>query len=124
MRTRRPGTTFRRDKSADASWQDLAAPPTDLPTPAEGEADSQDPGALTLTATGDVPSVTFGSPGRATLAPDALDLALTSLTEAGGPTTPPGLDVACTPAPGQEPELAAIAIRGDQDPTTPAPRPG
>ncbi|NEC19365.1 hypothetical protein G3I50_14035, partial [Streptomyces parvus] len=47
-----------------------------------------------------------------------------SLTEAGEPTTPPGLDVACTPAPGQEPELAAIAIRGDQDPTAPAPRPG
>ncbi|MET8879537.1 DUF6801 domain-containing protein [Streptomyces rubiginosohelvolus] len=112
------------DKSADASWQDLTAPPAELPTPGEGEGDSQDPGALTLIATGDVPTVTFGSPGRATLAPDALDLALTSLTEAGEPTTPPGLDVACTPAPGQEPELAAIAIRGDQDPTAPAPRPG
>ncbi|MFK0132749.1 DUF6801 domain-containing protein [Streptomyces rubiginosohelvolus] len=112
------------DKSADASWQDLTAPPAELPTPGEGQGDSQDPGALTLTATGDVPTVTFGSPGRATLAPDALDLALTSLTEAGEPTTPPGLDVACTPASGQEPELAAIAIRGDQDPTAPAPRPG
>lgn len=110
------------DKSADASWQDLTAPPADLPAPGEG--DSQDPGALTLTATGDVPTVSFGSPGRATLAPDALALALTSLTEAGEPTTPPGLDVACTPAPGQEPELGAIAIRGDQDPTAPAPRPG
>ncbi|MFC8694351.1 DUF6801 domain-containing protein [Streptomyces parvus] len=110
------------DKSADASWQDLTAPPADLPAPGEG--DGQDPGALTLTATGDVPTVAFGSPGRATLAPDALALALTSLTEAGEPTTPPGLDVACTPAPGQEPELAAIAIRGDQDPTAPAPRPG
>ncbi|MEV8002769.1 DUF6801 domain-containing protein [Streptomyces parvus] len=110
------------DISADASWQDLTAPPADLPAPGEG--DSQDPGALTLTATGDVPTVAFGSPGRATLAPDALALALTSLTESGEPTTPPGLDVACTPAPGQEPELAAIAIRGDQDPTAPAPRPG
>ncbi|WP_432022708.1 DUF6801 domain-containing protein [Streptomyces parvus] len=110
------------DKSADASWQDLTAPPADLPAPGEG--DSQDPGALALTATGDVPTVAFGSPGRATLAPDALALALTTLTEAGEPTTPPGLDVACTPSPGQEPELAAIAIRGDQDPTAPAPRPG
>ncbi len=110
------------DTSADASWQDLTAPPADLPAPGEG--DSQDPGALTLTATGDVPTVAFGSPGRATLAPDALALALTSLTESGEPTTPPGLDVACTPAPGQVPELAAIAIRGDQDPTAPAPRPG
>ncbi|MFB8144569.1 DUF6801 domain-containing protein, partial [Streptomyces parvus] len=35
------------DKSADASWQNLTAPPTDLPAPGEG--DSQDPGALTLT---------------------------------------------------------------------------
>ncbi|WP_424569685.1 DUF6801 domain-containing protein [Streptomyces sp. CH-036] len=112
------------DKSADASWQDLTAPPAELPTPGEGEGEGQDPGGLTLTATGDVPTVTFGSPGRATLAPDGLDLALTSLTEAGEPTTPPGLDVACTPAPGQQPELAAIAIRGDQDPTAPAPRPG
>ncbi|MGW1294469.1 DUF6801 domain-containing protein [Streptomyces sp. NPDC002533] len=106
------------DKSADASWQDLTTPPTDLPTPGEGE------GALTLTATGDVPTVSFGSPGRATMAPDALALALTSFTEAGEPTTPPGLDVACAPAPGQESELAAIAIRGDLDPTAPAPRPG
>ncbi|MEU6617894.1 DUF6801 domain-containing protein [Streptomyces parvus] len=110
------------DTSADASWQDLTAPPADLPAPGEG--DGQEPGALTLTATGDVPTVAFGSPGRATLAPDALALALTSLTESGEPTTPPGLDVACAPAPGQEPELAAIAIRGDQDPTAPAPRPG
>ncbi|MBK3547116.1 DUF6801 domain-containing protein, partial [Streptomyces sp. MBT60] len=86
------------DKSADASWQDLTAPAAELLTLGEGQGDSQDPGALTLTATGDVPTVTFGSPGRATLAPDALDLALTSLTEAGEPTTPPGLDVACTPA--------------------------
>ncbi|MGW6711940.1 DUF6801 domain-containing protein [Streptomyces sp. MCL20-2] len=112
------------DTSADASWQDLTAPPTELPTPGEGESEGDRDGALTLTATGDVPTVTFGSPGRATLAPDALGLALTSLTEAGEPTAPPGLDVACAPAPGQEPELAAIAIRGDQDPTAPAPRPG
>ncbi|GGP65026.1 DUF6801 domain-containing protein [Streptomyces sindenensis] len=121
------------DRSADASWQNLTAPPADLPTRGEeagdGEADGEaegegEDGALTLTATGDVPTVAFGSPGRATLAPDALTLALTSLTEAGEPTTPPGLDVACAPAPGQEPELAAIAIRGAQDPTAPAPRPG
>ncbi|MDX2922915.1 DUF6801 domain-containing protein, partial [Streptomyces sp. NE06-03C] len=112
------------DKSADASWQDLTAPPAELPPPGEGEGEGDDQGALTLTATGDVPTVAFGSPGRATLAAGALDLALTSLTEAGEPTTPPGLDVACAPAPGQEAELAAIAIRGDQDPTAPAPRPG
>ncbi|MFD4336308.1 DUF6801 domain-containing protein [Streptomyces anulatus] len=104
------------DKSADASWQDLTAPPVALPGP--------DGGGLALTATGDVPTVSFGSPGRATLAPAGLALALSSLTGAGEPTTPPGLDVVCEPAPGQEPELAAITVRGDRDPTAPAPQPG
>ncbi|RPK88643.1 MULTISPECIES: DUF6801 domain-containing protein [Streptomyces] len=102
------------DRSADASWQDLTAPPVALP----------DEGELALTATGDVPTVSFGSPGRATLAPAALALSLASRTEAGEPTAPPGLDVACEPVPGQEPELTAITVRGDTDPTAPAPRPG
>ncbi|MER7695969.1 MULTISPECIES: DUF6801 domain-containing protein [unclassified Streptomyces] len=102
------------DRSADASWQDLTAPAVALP----------DEGDLTLTATGEVPTVSFGSPGRATLAPAALALSLTSLTEAGEATTPPGLDIACEPVPGQETELAAITVRGDTDPTAPAPRPG
>ncbi len=109
------------DTSADASWQDLTAPPADLPTPGEG--DSQDPGALTLTATGDVPTVAFGSPGATTLAPDALALALTSLTESGEPTTPPGLDVACTPRPPARsrnwPPSRSAATR-----TPPPPHPG
>ncbi|WP_371627033.1 hypothetical protein OG245_33200 [Streptomyces sp. NBC_01116] len=104
------------DRSADASWQDLTAPPVALPGP--------DGGGLALTATGDVPTVSFGSPGRATLAPAELALSLSSLTGAGEPTTPPGLDVVCEPAPGQEPELAAITVRGDSTPTAPAPRPG
>ncbi|MEU3056432.1 DUF6801 domain-containing protein [Streptomyces griseus] len=102
------------DRSADASWQELTAPPVPLP----------DEGHLALTATGDVPTVAFGSPGRATLAPDALALSLSSRTADGEPTEPPGLDVACEPVPGQEPELAAITVRGDTDPTAPAPRPG
>lgn len=102
------------DRSADASWQELTAPPVPLP----------DEGQLALTATGDVPTVAFGSPGRATLAPDALALSLSSRTADGEPTEPPGLDVACEPVPGQEPELAAITVRGDTDPTAPAPRPG
>ncbi|UZI27363.1 DUF6801 domain-containing protein [Streptomyces sp. VB1] len=103
------------DRSADASWQDLTAPPVALPGP--------DGGGLALTATGDVPTVSFGSPGRATLAPVELALSLSSLTGSGEPTTPPGLDVTCEPAPGQEPELAAITVRGDSDPTAPAPQP-
>ncbi|MDQ0988184.1 DUF6801 domain-containing protein [Streptomyces sp. V2I9] len=112
------------DRSADASWQDLTAPPAALPKPGEGEGEGEDRGGLTLTATGEVPTVAFGSPGRATLAPAALALALSSHTADGEPTTPPGLDVACEPVPGQEAELAAVDIRGDQDPTAPAPRPG
>ncbi|MET9766176.1 DUF6801 domain-containing protein [Streptomyces sp. NPDC006415] len=122
------------DRSADATWQDLTAPPADLPEPAGGEGESEGEGQgsgqdegegeLTLTATGDVPSVSFGTPGRATLAPAALALSLSSLTEAGEPTAPPGLDVACEPVPGQETELAAITIRGGADPTAPAPGPG
>lgn len=103
------------DRSADASWQDLTAPPVALP--------GADGGGLALTATGDVPTVSFGSPGRAMLAPAELALSLSSLTGAGEPTTPPWLDVVCEPAPGQEPELAAITVRGDSTPTATAPRP-
>ncbi|WP_228989275.1 DUF6801 domain-containing protein [Streptomyces sp. DH8] len=113
------------DTSADASWQDLTAPPTALPKPGEGEGEGEEGGGgLTLTATGEVPTVAFGSSGRATLTPAVLALSLSSRTADGEPTVPPGLDVACEPVPGQEAELAAVDIRGDQDPTGPAPRPG
>ncbi|PCG83754.1 hypothetical protein CIB93_22770 [Streptomyces sp. WZ.A104] len=108
------------DRSADASWQDLTAPPVVLP----------DEGGVTLTATGDVPTVSFGTAGRATLAPATLALSLSSFTDGGTdgdgaePTTPPGLDVVCEPAPGEEPVLATVTVRGDTDPTAPAPTPG
>lgn len=102
------------ERSADASWQDLTAPPVAVP--------HED--GLTLTATGDVPTVSFGSPGRATMTPAELALSLSSFTEAGEPTSPPGLDVVCEPVPGQESELAAITVRGDTGPTAPAPSPG
>ncbi|MFH9611888.1 DUF6801 domain-containing protein [Streptomyces sp. NPDC017448] len=110
------------DTSADSSWQGLTAPPTALPKP--GEDDGEGGGGLALTMTGEVPTIAFGSPGRATLTPAALAFTLSSRTADGEPTTPPGLDVACEPVPGQEAELAAVDIRGDQDPADPAPTPG
>ncbi|NEC46615.1 DUF6801 domain-containing protein [Streptomyces sp. SID8016] len=106
------------DTAADASWQELTAEPVPLPEPGEGE------GGLTLAATGEVPTVAFGTPGRATLTPAELALSLSSRTADGEPTTPPGLDVSCEPVPGQESELAAVDIRGDEDPASPAPTPG
>ncbi|MFC9247906.1 DUF6801 domain-containing protein [Streptomyces sp. NPDC057136] len=99
------------DESADASWKDLKAEP--VAVPAEGGA--------ALVATGDVPTVSFGSPGRATLAPVALDLDFTSLTADGAPTTPPGLAVRCEPAGEQEGTLGEIAVRGTTDPAVPGP---
>ncbi|MFE7756821.1 DUF6801 domain-containing protein [Streptomyces sp. NPDC057429] len=101
------------DESADVPWQGLTAPPAAVPTE----------GGLVLTATGDVPTVSFGGPGQAVLAPAGLDLALSALTAEGGPTAPPGLDVSCEPARGQESTLAEITVRGDTGTEEPGPEP-
>ncbi|NEE51456.1 hypothetical protein G3M55_43490, partial [Streptomyces sp. SID8455] len=74
------------EHAADASWQQLEAPAVDLPTEGEsegeeqggGEGDGQGAGGVVLTATGDVPTVAFGSPGRATITPAGLGLTLAS----------------------------------------------
>ncbi|WP_405386983.1 hypothetical protein OG596_03990 [Streptomyces sp. NBC_01102] len=100
-------------ESADAPWQGLAAPATAVPTE----------GGVVLTATGDVPTVSFGSPGQAVLAPAGLGLALSALTAEGAPTTPPGLDVSCEPAEGEESTLAGITVRGDTGAEVPDPGP-
>ncbi len=81
------------EHTADASWQQLEAPAVTLPPEGEGE------DGVVLAATGDVPTVAFGSPGRATIAPAALSLTLASFTEDGAPTTPPELPVGGGPAP-------------------------
>ncbi|MFJ9624201.1 DUF6801 domain-containing protein [Streptomyces sp. NPDC101181] len=101
------------DRTADASWQDLNAPATALPQE----------GGLTLTATGDVPTVSFGTAGPATLTPAALQLSLSSFRDGGEPTSPPGLDVRCDPLPGEARALATITVTGDPEPTAPAPSP-
>ncbi|MFE7481097.1 DUF6801 domain-containing protein [Streptomyces sp. NPDC057552] len=102
-----------REHTADASWQGLQAPGMPLPTE----------GGAVLAATGDVPTVAFGSPGPATLAPAGLTLTLASFTEDGAPTTPPELTVACEPADDEERPLARITVRDSAGPTAPAPPP-
>ncbi|MEU8675161.1 DUF6801 domain-containing protein [Streptomyces sp. NPDC048560] len=103
------------DESADAAWKDLKAEP--VAVPAEG--------AAVVVATGDVPMVSFGSPGRATMAPAALSLDFTPLTAEGAATTPPGLAVRCEPTGGEEGEqegvLGEITVRGPADPVVPGP---
>ncbi|MGW8886585.1 DUF6801 domain-containing protein [Streptomyces sp. NPDC055749] len=99
------------EESADASWKDLKAEPVAVPTE----------GGAVLVARGDVPTVSFGSPGRATLAPMALDLDFTTLTAEGAPTAPPGLAVHCEPAGEQGGTLGAITVRGSTDPVVPGP---
>ncbi|MFB6713376.1 MULTISPECIES: DUF6801 domain-containing protein [unclassified Streptomyces] len=99
------------DRSADAAWANLDAPP--VPIPAEG--------GLELTATGDVPTATFGSPGKATLAPAGLALALTPRKADNSPTTPPSLQVVCEPAPDQDTTLATVLVEGSRSGSTPEP---
>lgn len=101
------------EHSADASWAGLQA--SAVPLPAEG--------GVVLAATGDVPTVAFGSPGRATIAPAGLGLTLASFTEDGTPTTPAELTVACEPADDEERPLARVTVRDGAAPATPAPGP-
>ncbi|WP_411080373.1 DUF6801 domain-containing protein [Streptomyces sp. cmx-18-6] len=101
------------EHSAEASWQRLEAPAAPLP----------EEGGPVLTATGDVPTVAFGSPGEAAITPAGLTLVLASFTEDGAPTSPPELTVACEPADDEERPLARITVRDGASPTAPAPGP-
>ncbi|MFC9029436.1 DUF6801 domain-containing protein [Streptomyces arboris] len=109
------------EHTADASWQQLEAPA--VPLPPEGEDEDEDEGGVVLAATGDVPTVAFGSPGPATITPAALSLTLASFTEDGAPTTPPELAVVCERADDEERPLARITVRDSAGPATPAPTP-
>ncbi|MFJ9571440.1 DUF6801 domain-containing protein [Streptomyces bacillaris] len=113
------------EHTADASWQQLEAPEVALPPQGEGENGSEntDADGVVLTATGEVPTVAFGTPDPATLAPAGLTLTLASFTEDGAPTTPPHLTVVCAPADDKERPLARITVRDGASPTTPAPDP-
>ncbi|MEW2189016.1 DUF6801 domain-containing protein [Streptomyces microflavus] len=117
------------EHAADASWQQLEAPAVDLPAEGEGEGeeqgdgegDGQGAGGVVLTATGDVPTVAFGSPGRATITPAGLGLTLASFTQDGTPTSPPELAVTCEPADDEERPLARITVRDSTGPAAPSP---
>ncbi|MEW1614975.1 MULTISPECIES: DUF6801 domain-containing protein [unclassified Streptomyces] len=113
------------EHTADASWQELRAPAVALPTTGEGEGGEEagGEGGVVLAATGDVPTVAFGSPGRATVTPAALNLTLASFTQDGTPTSPPKFTVACEPADDEERPLAGITVRDGAGPTAPAPGP-
>ncbi len=108
------------DHTADASWQQLEAPEVALPPQDEGEkGEDKDTDGVVLTATGEVPTVAFGTPGPATLAPAGLTLTLSSFTEDGAPTTPPHLTVVCAPADDEERPLARITVRDGAGPASP-----
>ncbi|WP_432148721.1 DUF6801 domain-containing protein [Streptomyces sp. bgisy029] len=109
------------EHSADASWQQLEAPAVPLPPQGEGEDEDQD--GVVLAATGEVPTVAFGSPGRATITPAALSLTLASFTEDGAPTSPPELTVVCERADDEERPLADITVRDNAGPPAPTPGP-
>ncbi|MEU0159718.1 DUF6801 domain-containing protein [Streptomyces sp. NPDC006261] len=105
------------EHSADASWQQLEALAVALPPGGEDE------DGVVLTATGDVPTIAFGSPGPATITPAALSLTLASFTEDGTPTSPPELTVVCEPADDEEHPLARITVRDSAGPRPPTPGP-
>ncbi|MFH8474087.1 DUF6801 domain-containing protein [Streptomyces sp. NPDC018000] len=100
------------DQSADAAWANLDAPP--VPIPAEG--------GLALTAAGEVPTATFGSPGKATLSPAGLALSLTPRKADNSPTSPPSLQVVCELAPDQDSTLATVLVEGSGSGPTPEPQ--
>ncbi|MFE5592567.1 DUF6801 domain-containing protein, partial [Streptomyces sp. NPDC056549] len=94
----------------EASWRGTAQP---LDVPAEGP--------LTLTTSGDVPSLTTDTAGDLTLTAEGLTVDLAPSTADGAPTTPASLSVTCVP--GQDEEgrtpLATVPV-GTR---TPSPEP-
>ncbi|MFB4305437.1 DUF6801 domain-containing protein [Actinomadura sp. GTD37] len=91
--------------SSDAGWPALAVPPAAVP----------DEGAVTLTASGDVPPVTAGPTGDVTFSVGDLSLGLApaeaaAATPEGQAATPLEGQVACTAVPGQDQVLATVPL--------------
>lgn len=105
------------EHTAEARWEGTAAQPLPVPTA----------GALRLTATGLVPTVTAGDSGDLTLRAGALALDLTPRTADGAPTEPPVTALNCTPDSGTDTLLATVGVDGganpSPEPSTPAPGP-
>ncbi|MEU2549531.1 DUF6801 domain-containing protein [Streptomyces roseolus] len=79
------------EQRTEATWSGTAQP---VAVPAEG--------ALVLTTTGDVPSLTTGTAGELVLTAGALAVDLAPSAADGAATTPPSLSAACVPAPDAE----------------------
>ncbi|MFJ3097841.1 DUF6801 domain-containing protein [Streptomyces hydrogenans] len=105
------------EQRAEAVWNGTAQP---VPVPAEGP--------LTLTTTGDVPSLTTDTAGEMTLTAGAFAVDLAPAGADGAATDPPSLAVTCVP--GDDPEgrarLAAVPVGAavpTGEPGTPPPSP-
>ncbi|MFH8729816.1 DUF6801 domain-containing protein [Streptomyces termitum] len=79
------------EQRAEAAWSGTAQP---VAVPTEGP--------LTLTTTGDVSSLTTGTPGELSLTAGAFGVDLAPSTAEGAATVPASLSLACTPAPDAE----------------------
>ncbi len=88
--------------ASSAAWRVLAARSALLPTS----------GSLTLTASGAVPSVTVGAPGKVTFTVGGLLLLLAPRRANGAATSPATLAVPCSPDPGRDALLATVTVLG------------
>ncbi|WSJ94088.1 hypothetical protein OG395_13520 [Streptomyces sp. NBC_01320] len=93
------------DRSAEASWADLRAPGTPLPT--DGE--------VRLVHSGEVPSVTVGAPDDVSFTAGELTVELRSATTWGQESGSGLAALTCEPAEEQDGHLATTAVSRDPD---------
>ncbi|MEU2429252.1 DUF6801 domain-containing protein [Streptomyces sp. NPDC007861] len=93
--------------TAEAVWTGDSQAPAPVP----------DAGPLTVTASGEVPSVTAGSPGDLTFSAGSLSLRLTPLTGEDGQQADTSVTVNCTPDQ-ESSEIAAVTVVESTSPST------
>ncbi|MCW8217012.1 DUF6801 domain-containing protein [Streptomyces griseolus] len=92
------------EDSATAVWNGLEAPAQEITGQDE----------VTLRASGDVPTATFGAPGTATLSASDLKLTLSPLRADGSPAAPAATEAECRLDEGADGTLATVAVGGGE----------
>ncbi|MFF2329477.1 MULTISPECIES: DUF6801 domain-containing protein [unclassified Streptomyces] len=102
------------DQSVQAQWADLGAPGTPLASD----------GTVRMVHSGEVPSVTVGSPGEVRFTAGELTVTLRSATALGQESEAAPATLTCEPEKGQDGRLATVSVPGGPDAdasTTPDP---
>ncbi|GGT43441.1 hypothetical protein GCM10010207_49660 [Streptomyces atratus] len=93
------------DQSVQAQWADLGAPGTPLPAD----------GAVRLLHSGEVPSVTVGTPGDVRFTAGELTVGLRSAAAPGQESDAASATLTCEPEEGQDGRLATVLVPGGPD---------